>query len=35
MKNVDAGSRVLAWILCGALTLPLAACKKNKKAAKY
>ena len=31
MKNVDAGSRVLAWILCGALTLPLAACKKNKK----
>ncbi len=31
MKNVDAGSRVLAWILCGALTLPLAACKKNTK----
>lgn len=29
MKNMNTRSRVLAWLLCGALMLPLAACKKD------
>ena len=29
MKSMNTRSRVLAWLLCGALMLPLAACKKD------